>query len=378
MSGPLEEMLSPTPFWDLARDGNTWLIAAGNLYLVGEEKGDGEPRKMKAGLAYKGKTFSIEESCSFMFLVERALTCRDGAMEQLLGESGNQGKENVRVYWARVAMLANGALERMYAAAPEESVGQGMSSACEDISLEVLLDGLSLPRVLRQPLLIEEGRCTRFAANKNAGTCDMEFRGRSYVAVERAVPAAIEEEVRRALAASLGRRMRLLREEREQQEGDGSQQQGIILYDYARKRVAFRLAVEEFAIMKAGKCYAFPATELEVEVRPGRKFAYVGGPARIASMPYAHPFVYPDSNICHGQMERFTRRGVYFSLGYRRDEPEHLASIIAVVLDEARKTLQNGYLSGVKPVHRLTNGLFDGNLITENKARTRGIRVYRQ
>ncbi len=373
MSSSLEEMLTPTPFWDLARDGNTWLIAGGALYLVGEE--NAASAETGLALTYKKRTFSIEESCSFMFLVERSLAGREDILEQLLSESAGSGKGNAKAYWTRLAALANMALESMYAAAPEESVGHDTLSACEDISLEALLEGCPLPEMLRQPLLIKKGRCTRFAAKKGAGACDLEFRGRSYTAVETAAPASIEREVRRALAASLRRRARLLK--RNACEEAEEQQEGIVLHDYGRKRMAFRLPVGEFALLKGGRCYAFPATELEVDVRPGRKFCYVSGPAYIAGMPYTHPFIYPDGRICHGSMERFTRQGIYFTLGYRRDNPEQLASVVAGVLDEARKTLQNGYLSGVRPVHRLTDGLFDGNLITEREARERGIRVFR-
>lgn len=361
MSGrlSLEELLSPTPFWDLARDGNTWLIAGGNLYLV------------------KEKLSNMEESCPFMFLVERDLKCRDGILEQLLSESAGSGKGNARAYWGRVAALANRALESMYASAPESSGEEDAAWLLPEASLETLLEGLPLPSILRQPILIEKGRCTRFAAKKGAGTCDLEFRGCGYAAVETAAPVFIETEVRRALAASLRRRARLLRGSEEPCREGGGRQGGITLHECSRRRVSFRLAVGEFALMKGGRCYAFPATELEAEVRPGRTFAYLSGPACIASPPYDHPFVYPDGRICHGSMERFARQGIYFTIGYRRDNPEQLASIVASVLDEARKTLQSGYLSGVRPVHRLASGMFDGNVIAEREARERGIRVYR-
>lgn len=377
MSGrlSLEERLSPTPFWDLARDGNTWLIAGGNLYLVGQESADSAETNL--ALTYKERTFSIEESCLFMFLVERDLKCRDGILDQLLSESAGSGKGNAKAYWTRVAALADKALESMYASAPESSGEEDAAWLLPEASLETLLEGLPLPSILRQPILIEKGRCTRFAAQESAGTCDLEFRGRGYAAVETAAPASVETEVRRALAASLRRRARLLRGSEEPCAEGGGRQGGITLHECSRRRVSFRLPVGEFALLKGGRCYTFPATELEAEVRPGRTFAYLSGPACIASPPYGHPFVYPDGRICHGSMERFTRRGLYFSSGYRRDRPEELASVVAAVLDEARKTLQNGYLSGVRPVHRLTEGLFDGNVITEREARERGIRVFR-
>ena len=384
----LTAKLAPTPFWDLTRDGNTWLIAKGRTYLIGEELTGQYDSKTIPQLCLSGKMYALEESESLNFLEERYIHQHSHIFEELSTKKkrGN-AKSEEKAYWQHLAMLASDELTRRYSAEQRRETQEApepLGSATER-----LLAGYApvSTRTLKRPYTILEERCIEFkrTSKENATAQDtwLRCKGGWHIPVHsQHTKESLEKGLKKAIAKHLQQGLDEILDE--QQLGtrtdaarDAKPDQLIDVGTISERRVSFRMALEPFIIRKRGRYYAFPAVELGLELYRKKRGITLPATAKVLSQ-YLHPFVFPNRTICHGSSQRFERLGIEFSRVYKTTEHDELAHAVATLFDEAAKVLHLGYWKGVKPVHKLMTRKFQHVQCSEEEAEKSGWKIYRQ
>ncbi len=383
----LAARLSPTPFWDLARDKSDWLIAGGRTYILGEElRGEAGSENIPQ-LCLSGKRYALEESESLDFLEERYL-CQHSRHIKRLAKRGKRKpgatKMDGAAYWQHLAMLASDELARRYTAGKRTRVKPKAPELQAD-ALAALLAG-SMPASsarLKRPYALFDGRCIEFvrSSREKAAVRPTWLRCRGGWHIPSDAPPS-RERLERRLKTSIARRITqglegILFSSAPEYKIKCNGRQLIQVGKTSEDGAHLKMGLEPFIIMAQGSCYAFPAAELCLELHRTKGGIATPATATVLSN-YLHPFVYLSGRICHGPLNRFERLGIEFSRVYKQTEHDALAYAVATLFDEAAKVLHLGYQDGVNPVHRLTAEQFRQLRCSEDEAMRSGWKIYRQ
>ncbi len=368
----LEARLAPTPFWDLVRDTNNWLLFRGRAYLISF----GECDDNMPSLVLDGTTCALEECETMNFLEERYIGQQSSLVDMLLSEEEKRlvQRENER-YWHTLASLAGKELVKRYTLQnPEKDKG-------EDTFIKAPLDSYkpASERILKRPHLLLERKCVELkAVRKDEALKEkswLTYKGKWYCASEYPEASALEDKLKRTIGREL---RRTIKRHLEECQGEAEYTAcHVTVNNLSKECVTFIYSIDPYILRKRGKYYHFPKTELSLDVRRKGNSIVIPGPAEV-TLPYLHPLVYADGSICYNTHKRFHRQGIYFTQSYNCTKIETIGRMIAALLDEAAKTLHLGYLKDVNPVVRLSDQLFERFRCSEQEAEDSEWIIYRQ
>lgn len=163
--------------------------------------------------------------------------------------------------------------------------------------------------------------------------------------------------------------------------GKTSDQRGEIGYRKIKDgEYEVSVTVKPYIIEKAGEYHAFGSVKLGVILRSRGNQVMIDDAPRVLSMPYVHPFVWDDSNICFGNLNWSSQRNVRFNHWYNLTG-ENAAKRVAETMREGKRTMESGYVgSEFTPVRAIENCnayIGDNRAAAEQYARTHGMKKER-
>jgi hypothetical protein len=111
-----------------------------------------------------------------------------------------------------------------------------------------------------------------------------------------------------------------------------------------------------FIVKKENAYYHFGAAEIAVDIRFNGDYSEIVDRSRVVNLPYEHPFVFCDGDICVGELDWVADRGIRFGYLYHLSGLVPMAGRIAYVLADGKRTLESGYIGeNITPVNDITD-----------------------
>ncbi len=115
-----------------------------------------------------------------------------------------------------------------------------------------------------------------------------------------------------------------------------------------------RVNVPPYIIGKSGYFYAFSGTVLGLDLKIKGNEIMLKDKPKVVALPYKHPFVYLDGNICYGNLNWAEQRKIIFGQYYDMSNKTAIAKKIAQAMREGERTLLKGYIgNNVDPVNNI-------------------------
>jgi hypothetical protein len=116
------------------------------------------------------------------------------------------------------------------------------------------------------------------------------------------------------------------------------------------------VTIPPYIIEKNGEYFAFGAIILGTKIRARNNRVMISDKPKVMNMPYIHPFVWPNSSICFGDLNWTKQRDVRFNHWYDLSDKKALAKRIAIVMRAGKTNIERGYVgSTLTPVRDIHN-----------------------